>query len=114
MRIPDHLRPPLIEQLEDQADSDDCLVMRGSALGHALLGNNEERDFFIKKFIEADCKLLTSKQLANVLSVSDAALRKQRSNKRSIFAYTKIRNRIYYPADLIVKKLHENVIVDRS
>ena len=50
MRIPDHLRPPLIEQLEDQADSDDCLVMRGSALGHALLGNNEERDFFIKKF----------------------------------------------------------------
>ena len=67
----------------------------------------------LKKFIEVDCKLLTSKQLANVLSVSDAALRKQRSNKRSIFAY-KIRNRIYYPADLIVKKLHENVIVDRS
>ena len=68
----------------------------------------------LKKLIEVDCKLLTSKQLANVLSVSDAALRKQRSNKRSIFAYTKIRNRIYYPADLIVKKLHENVIVDRS
>ena len=67
MRIPDHLRPPLIEQLEDQADSDDCLVMRGSALGHALLGNNEERDFFIKKFIEAEEPPVEGNELAREL-----------------------------------------------
>ena len=64
MRIPDHLRPPLIEQLEDQADSGDCLVMRGSALGHALLGNNDERDFFIKKFIEAEEPPVEGNELA--------------------------------------------------
>ena len=73
-----------------------------------LLDNEE-----FKKFMESDCKLLTSKQLANVLSVSDAALRKQRSNNKSIFKYAKIKNRIYYPADLIVKTLHANV-VDRK
>ena len=48
MKIPDHLRPPLLEQLEDQENSEDCLTMRGSALGHALLENNEKRDFFRK------------------------------------------------------------------
>ena len=47
MKIPDHLRPPLLEQLEDQENSEDCLTMRGSALGHALLGNVEKRDSFI-------------------------------------------------------------------
>ena len=67
MRIPDHLRPPLIEQLEDQADSGDCLVMRGSALGHALLGNNDERDFFIKKFIEAEEPPVEGNELAREL-----------------------------------------------
>ena len=67
MRIPDHLRPPLIEQLDDQADSDDCLVMRGSALGHALLGNNEERDFFIKKFIESEEPPVEGNELAREL-----------------------------------------------
>ena len=41
-----------MEQLEDQEDSDDCLIIRGSALGHALLGNEEKRDSFIRKFIE--------------------------------------------------------------
>ena len=41
MKIPDHLRPPLLEQLEDQEDSEDCLIIRGSALGHALLDNEE-------------------------------------------------------------------------
>ena len=28
MNIPDHLRPPLLEQLEDQEGSDDCLIFR--------------------------------------------------------------------------------------
>ena len=54
MKIPDHLRPPLLEQLEDQENSEDCLTMRGSALGHALLENNEKRDFFIEKFIKSE------------------------------------------------------------
>ena len=44
MNIPDHLRPPLLEQLEDQEGSDDCLIIRGSALGHALLENIDKRD----------------------------------------------------------------------
>ena len=63
----------------------------------------------LNEFIEKDCKLLTSKDLAKVLNVSEAALRKQRSNNRSLFPYSKLRGRIFYPADLIVKTLHENV-----
>ena len=67
MKIPDHLRPPLLEQLEDQASSNDCLVMRGSALGHALLGNNDERDFFIKKFVESEEPPIKGNELAREL-----------------------------------------------
>ena len=63
----------------------------------------------LNEFIERDCKLLTSKDLAKVLSVSEAALRKQRSNNRSLFPFSKLRGRIFYPADLIVKTLHENL-----
>ena len=50
MKIPDHLRPPLLEQLEDQENSEDGLTMRASALGQALLENNAKRDFFSEKF----------------------------------------------------------------
>ena len=67
MKIPDHLRPPLLEQLEDQASSNDCLVMRGSALGHALLGNNDERDFFIRKFVESEEPPIKGNELAREL-----------------------------------------------
>ena len=63
----------------------------------------------LDKFIERDCKLLTSKNLAVVLNVTEAALRKQRSLDRSMFPFSRIGGRIYYPADLIVKTLHENL-----
>jgi len=67
MIIPDHLRPPLLEQLEDQKDSNDCLILRGSALGYALLGNEGKRDLFIRKFIEADKPPLEGNELGREL-----------------------------------------------
>ncbi|MFL2944062.1 MAG: hypothetical protein ACJZ2J_01870 [Candidatus Poseidoniales archaeon] len=67
MKIPDHLRPPLLEQLEDQEDSEDCLIMRGSALGHALLENIDKRDLFITKFIESEEPPLEGNELAREL-----------------------------------------------
>jgi len=63
----------------------------------------------LDKFIERDCKLLTSKNLAVVLNVTEAALRKQRSLDRSMFPFSRVGRRIYYPADLIIKTLHENL-----
>ncbi len=63
----------------------------------------------LNEFIERDCKLLTSKDLAKVLNVTDAALRKQRSNNRSLFPFSRLGRRIYYPADLIVKTVHNNI-----
>ena len=67
MKIPDHLRPPLLEQLEDQDNSEECLVMRGSALGHALLENFDRRDFFIEKFIKSEEPPLEGNELAREL-----------------------------------------------
>jgi len=67
MKIPDHLRPPLLEQLEDQEDSEDCLIIRGSALGHALLDNEEKRDYFITKFIASDEPSLEGNELGREL-----------------------------------------------
>ena len=67
MKIPDHLRPPLLEQLEDQENSDDCLIMRGSALGYALLDNEEKRNLFIRKFIESDEPSLEGNELGREL-----------------------------------------------
>ena len=69
------------------------------------LMSEEELD----KFIDNDCKLLTSKDLAKVLNVTEAALRKQRSNNRSLFPFSRLGRRIYYPADLIVKTIHSNL-----
>ena len=63
----------------------------------------------LDKFIDTDCKLLTSKDLAKVLNVSEAALRKQRSNNRSHFPFSRLGRRIYYPAELIVKTIHSNL-----
>ena len=64
----------------------------------------------VKIFIDKECKLLTSKQLAEVLNVSDGALRKQRSKGKSIFPYANINGRIFYPTDVIVKKIHNNLV----
>ena len=43
MKIPEHLNKPLLEQLSDQADSDDYLIMRGGALGYGLLNEASRR-----------------------------------------------------------------------
>ena len=51
MKIPDHLRPPLEEQLADQSNSDDFIVIRGSALGYGLLGEEEKRNELVVDFI---------------------------------------------------------------
>ena len=67
-------------------------------------------DAELNKFIENDCKLLTSKQLASILGVTEGALRKQRSKANSIFKYAKIGKRVFYPTDLIVKTIHQHVI----
>ena len=67
MKIPDHLRPPVLEKLEDQENSEDCLVMRGSALGHALLEDFIRRDFFIEKFINSEEPPLEGNDLAREL-----------------------------------------------
>ena len=64
----------------------------------------------VKIFIDKECKLLTSKQLAEVLNVSDGSLRKQRSKGKSIFPYANINGRIFYPTDVIVKKIHNNLV----
>ena len=82
---------------------------RSKGMKPKLRSNNLLSDEQLKEFIDRDCKLLTSKNLAEVLGVSDGALRKQRSNNRSLFPYSKLRGRIFYPADLIVKTLHENI-----
>ena len=56
-------------------------------------------------------KLLTSKQLAKIINLkSDAALRKQRSKGRSLFPYTRVGRKIFYPANLIVKTLQQNMV----
>jgi len=63
----------------------------------------------LKEFIERDCKLLTSKNLAQLLGVSEGAIRKQRSKHKSLFPYARLGGRIFYPADLIVSTLHNNL-----
>ena len=74
-----------------------------------LIANQLVSESQLNEFIERDCKLLTSKDLAKVLNVTEAALRKQRSNNRSLFPFSSLGRRIYYPADLIVKTVHNNI-----
>ena len=74
MNIPDHLRPPLMEQLEDQSESDDCIVMRGSALGYGLLGKDKKRDEFILGSIETSEPELEGNELARELQARAAGL----------------------------------------
>ena len=84
-------------------------VTRGKGMQNKMIANQLISEEDLDKFIERDCKLLTSKDLAVVLNVTEAALRKQRSLDRSMFPFSRIGRRIYYPADLIVKTLHENL-----
>ena len=64
----------------------------------------------LKNFIDKDCKLLTLRQLAQVLNVTDGALRKQRSKNKSIFPFARINGRIFYSADVIIKKIHNHLV----
>ncbi|MAH54376.1 MAG: hypothetical protein CMI68_05635 [Candidatus Pelagibacter sp.] len=82
---------------------------RGRGMINKMIANQLISKEELDKFIEQDCKLLTSKDLAKVLNVSEAALRKQRSNNRSLFPFSRLGRRIYYPADLIVKTIHNNL-----
>tara|TARA_A100001388_G_scaffold129864_1_gene96172 strand:- start:464 stop:817 length:354 start_codon:yes stop_codon:yes gene_type:complete len=63
----------------------------------------------MEEFKNKNCKLLSSKQLAELLQVTEGAIRKQRSKDRSLFPYAKLGGRIFYPADLIVETLHKNL-----
>ena len=82
---------------------------RGRGMKNKIIANQLVSESQLNEFIERDCKLLTSKDLAKVLNVTEAALRKQRSNNRSLFPFSKLGRRIYYPADLIVKTVHNNI-----
>jgi hypothetical protein len=84
-------------------------VTRGNGMRNKMIANQLISKEDLDKFIERDCKLLTSKDLAKVLNVTEAALRKQRSVDRSQFPFSRIGGRIYYPADLIVKTLHTHL-----
>jgi|TARA_B100001964_G_scaffold125488_1_gene138869 hypothetical protein len=84
-------------------------VTRGQGMKNKAIANQLISEEDLNKFIERDCKLLTSKDLAKVLNVTEPALRKQRSVDRSQFPFSRIGRRIYYPADLIVKTLHEHL-----
>ena len=78
--------------------------MKNKMISEHLISEEE-----LIKFMEKDCKLLTSNGLARVLNVSEGALRKQRSLNRSLFPFSRLGRRIYYPADLIVKTVHNNI-----
>ena len=67
MKIPEPLRKPLLEQLRDQENSKECAVIRGSALGHGLLGDDSQRDSSIQKFIELVEPPLEGNELAREL-----------------------------------------------
>tara|TARA_B100000029_G_scaffold341866_1_gene334224 strand:- start:754 stop:1422 length:669 start_codon:yes stop_codon:yes gene_type:complete len=67
MKIPEHLNKPLLEQLSDQAESDDFLIMRGTALGHGLLNDIEKRNEFIQKFLDIPEPELHGNEMAREL-----------------------------------------------
>ncbi len=67
MKIPEHLNKPLLEQLADQADSDDFIVIRGTALGYGLLDDMEKRNEYIQKFIDTPKPELLGNELAREL-----------------------------------------------
>ena len=63
----------------------------------------------LKKFLEKDGLLFTSQDLAKMLGVTESALRKQRSKNRSIFKFAKLGGRIFYPADVVMEAIHNNL-----
>ena len=63
----------------------------------------------LKKFLEKDGLLFTSQDLAKMLGVTEGALRKQRSKNRSIFKFAKLGGRIFYPADIVMETIHNNL-----
>ena len=73
------------------------------------LRSNQLSDEELQEFMNKNCKLLSSKQLAELLHVTEGAIRKQRSKDRSLFPYAKLGGRVFYPADLIVETLHKNL-----
>jgi hypothetical protein len=81
-------------------------VKRGTGMKPQLRTIKEED---LKKFLEKDGLLFTSKDLAKMLGVTEGALRKQRSKNRSIFKFSKLGGRIYYPADVIMETIHNNL-----
>ena len=83
--------------------------LRGRGMKNKMIADQLFSEQELNEFMEKDCKLLTSKALARVLKVSEGALRKQRSLNRSLFPFTRLGRRIYYPADLIVKTVHTHV-----
>ena len=83
--------------------------LRGRGMKNKMIADQLFSQEELNEFMEKDCKLLTSKELARVLKVSEGALRKQRSLNRSLFPFTRLGRRIYYPADLIVKTVHTHV-----
>ena len=82
---------------------------RGRGMKNKMISEHLMSEEELIKFMEKDCKLLTSNGLARVLNVSEGALRKQRSLNRSLFPFSRLGRRIYYPADLIVKTIHSNL-----
>ena len=56
-----------MEQLADQADSDDFLVIRGTALGYGLLNDLDKRDEFIQKFLDISKPELPGNEMAREL-----------------------------------------------
>ena len=63
----------------------------------------------LKKFLEKDGLLFTSQDLAKMLGVTEGALRKQRTKNRSIFKFAKLGGRIFYPADIVMETIHNNL-----
>ena len=63
----------------------------------------------LMKFLEKDGLLFTSQDLAKMLGVTEGALRKQRSKNRSIFKFAKLGGRIFYPADIVMETIHNNL-----
>ena len=82
---------------------------RGRGMKNKMISEHLISEEELIKFMEKDCKLLTSKDLAKVLNVTEAALRKQRSNNRSLFPFSRLGRRIYYPADEVVRTVQSHL-----
>ena len=74
MKIPEHLNKSLLEQLEVQADSEDYLTIRGTALGYGLLGDETKRDKFILKSLETPEPELEGNELGRELQARASCL----------------------------------------